>query len=97
MAALSAHALQQGEVRRNKDRAKELLGDRVFVGCLPKEDLAYVTNKLGDDFLVTATYFPHGAAFREDRLAQGLESRGDLSQCTIQKILADDPKRLYRF
>ena len=74
-----------------------MLGDRVFVGCLPKEDLAYVTNKLGDDFLVTATDFPHGDAFREDQLAQGLESRGDLSQQMIQKILADNPKRLYGF
>ncbi len=82
---------------QRKDRAKELLGDRVFVGCLPKEDLTYVTNKLGDDFLVTATDFPHGDAFREDRLAHDLESRGDLSECTIQKILADNPKRLYDF
>jgi len=54
-----------------------------------------VTNKLGGDFLVTAADFPHGDVFREDRQVQGLESRGDLSQCTIQKILADNPKRLY--
>ncbi len=74
-----------------------MLGDREFVGCVPKKDLAYVTNKLGDDFLVTATDFPYGDAFREDRLAQGLEGRGDLSQRTIQKILADNPKRLYGF
>jgi hypothetical protein len=74
-----------------------LLGDRVFVGCLPKEDLPYVTSKLGDDFLVTATDFPHGDPFREDQLVQGLESRGDLSQRTIQNILADNPKRLYCF
>jgi len=74
-----------------------LLGDRVFVGCLPKEDIAYVINKLGDDFLVTATDSPHGAPFQEDQLAQGLESRSDLSQQMIQKILADNPKRLYGF
>jgi predicted TIM-barrel fold metal-dependent hydrolase len=74
-----------------------LLGDRVFVGCLPKEDLAYVTSKLGDDFSVTATDFPHGDPFREDQLVRSLESRGDLSQQTIQKILADNPKRLYHF
>ncbi len=82
---------------QRKNRAKELLGDRVFVGCLPKEDLAYVTNKLGDGFLVTATDFPHGDAFREDRLVQDLESRGDLSESTIRMILADNPKRLYGF
>jgi len=74
-----------------------LLGNRIFVGCLPREDLGYVTSKLGDDFLVTATDFPHGDPFREDQLIRGFESRGDLSQRTIQKILADNPTRLYRF
>ena len=82
---------------QRKARVKELLGDRVFVGCLPREDLAYVTSKLGDEFLVTATDFPHGDPFREDQLVRGFESRGDLSQRTIQKILADNPKRLYHF
>ncbi|NIO08467.1 MAG: hypothetical protein GTO40_10865, partial [Deltaproteobacteria bacterium] len=82
---------------QKKDRARELLGDRVFVGCLPKEDLAYVMNKLGDDFLITATDFPHGDAFREDRLAQDLKARGDLNDRTIEKILADNPARLYAF
>jgi len=82
---------------QRKAKVKELLGDRVFVGCLPREDLAYVTSKLGDEFLVTATDFPHGDPYREDQLVRGFESRGDLSQRTIQKILADNPKRLYRF
>jgi uncharacterized protein len=66
-----------------KKRAMELLGERVFVGCLPKEDLSYVTGKLG--------------AFREDYLTRGLEDRGDLSDETIEKILATNPQRLYCF
>jgi len=81
---------------KGKANAKEWLGDRVFVGCLPKEDLGYVANKLGDDFLVTATDFPHGDAFREDHLKKGLEDRGDLSAETIEKILDKNPERLYR-
>ena len=82
---------------QRKTRAKELLRDRVFVGCLPREDLGYLISKLGDDFLVTATDFPHGDPFREDQLVEGLERRGDLSASSIQKILSDNPQRLYRF
>ena len=82
---------------KGKTKIREWLGDRVFVGCLPREDLAYVTDKLGGDFLVTATDFPHGDAFREDHLKKGLEDRGDLGAETIEKILAKNPERLYRF
>lgn len=59
------------------------------------DDLSYVTNKLGDDFIVTATDFPHGDAFRQDQLAQGLKKRGDLSAQTREKILSQNPRRLY--
>jgi len=41
--------------------------------------------KAGDDFLVTATDFPHGDAFRQDQLAQGLMRRGDISEKTVEK------------
>jgi hypothetical protein len=41
--------------------------------------------KAGDDFPVTATDFPHGDAFRQDRLAQGLMRSGDISEKTLEK------------
>jgi len=59
------------------------------------DELPHVTNKLGDDFVVTATDFPHGDAFRQDKLAQGLVKRGDLSDKLIDKILSANPRRLY--
>jgi hypothetical protein len=46
---------------------------------------------------VTATDFPHGDAFRQDQLAQGLIKRGDLSAPTSKKILSKNPARLYHF
>jgi len=52
--------------------------------------------KAGDDFLVTATDFPHGDAFRQDQLAQGLR-RSDLSEKTVGKILSANPQRLFHF
>jgi predicted TIM-barrel fold metal-dependent hydrolase len=54
-----------------------------------------VIDKLGSDFIVTATDFPHGDAFRQDQLAQGLKKRGDLSDAVIDKILSANPRRLY--
>jgi hypothetical protein len=52
--------------------------------------------KAGDDFLVTATDFPHGDAFRQDQLAQG-QRRSDLSEKTVGKILSANPQRLFHF
>jgi len=82
-----------------KQRAKvdRWLAERVFVSCALDDDLPYVASKLGDAFIVTATDFPHGDAFRQDQLAQGLIKRGDLSAPTIEKILSKNPLRLYHF
>ena len=71
------------------------LAERVFVSCAMDDDLPYIIGKAGDDFLVTATDFPHGDAFRQDQLAQGLKRRGDLAERTIEKILCDNGLRLY--
>jgi hypothetical protein len=82
-----------GESRRAKiDR---WLAERVFVSCALDDDLPHVIDKLGSDFIVTATDFPHGDAFRQDQLAQGLKKRGDLSDAVIDNILSANPRRLY--
>jgi predicted TIM-barrel fold metal-dependent hydrolase len=73
------------------------LAERVFVSCAMDDDLPYIIGKNGDDFLITATDFPHGDAFRQDQLANGLKARGDLSERTIEKILSDNPQRLFHF
>jgi len=65
------------------------------VFCALDDELPHVIDKLGDDFIVTATDFPHGDAFRQDQLAQGLKKRGDLSDSLIEKILSANPRRLY--
>ena len=83
-------------IRGNKQaKIEEWLAERVFVSCALDDDLPYVMNKLGNDFIVTATDFPHGDAFRQDQLAQGLKKRGDLSDRVIEKILSANPQRLY--
>lgn len=82
---------------RKGSRAREWLGERVFVSCRLDDDLPYVIGKVGEDFLITASDYPHGDAFREDHLSQGLVRRGDLTERTVDKILDDNPRRLFRF
>ena len=69
----------------------------MFVFCPLDDELPHVIDKLGDDFIVTATDFPHGDAFRQDQLAQGLKKRGDLSDSLIRKYpLGKSPATVFR-
>ena len=73
-----------------------VLGERVFVACAVDEDLGHIIDKVGVDFLVTQTDFPHGDSFREDHLLDALASRGDVSDASIEKILETNPARLFQ-
>src|SRR5712691_6966128 len=68
---------------------------RIFIGCEPYEDLPYLTKYLGEDCLVVGSDFPHEDDFRHDRLEQALRNRGDLSERFIEKILSENPAKLY--
>lgn len=81
---------------RKGDKIDDWLGTRVFVSCRIDDDLPYLASRLGEEFLITATDYPHADANRQDRLADGLMRRGDLGEGTIEKILSDNPRRLFR-
>jgi len=87
--------LVKGLRGRNRAKIDRWLAERVFVSCAMDDDLPYIIGKNGDDFLVTATDFPHGDAFRQDQLANGLKTRGDLSDATMERILSANPQRLF--
>lgn len=88
-------------IRRLRERRHDfidgVLGDRVFVACAVDEDLPHIIDKVGVDFLVTQTDFPHGDSFREDHLQESLAERGDLTNADIGKILSANPARLFTF
>ena len=84
-------------LRERNPKIDDLMGDRVFVACAVDDDLDYVTSKLGDDFLITATDYPHGDAFREDHLADQLAKKGGISASSIDKVLSGNPERLLSF
>jgi predicted TIM-barrel fold metal-dependent hydrolase len=85
----------RGMRERGRTQVDDWLGDRVFVACAVSDDLSHVVDRLGDDFLITASDFPHGDAFREDRLTERLERRGDLTATTIEKIMSGNPIRAF--
>jgi predicted TIM-barrel fold metal-dependent hydrolase len=89
--------LVKGLRSRNTAKIDRWLAERIFVSCALDDDIPYVIGKNGDDFLITATDFPHGDAFRQDQLAAGLKARGDLSELTMKKILSENPRRLFHF
>jgi hypothetical protein len=87
--------LVKGLAENRRAKIDRWLAERVFVSCALDDDFPHVINKLGDDFVVTATDFRHGDAFRQDQLAQGLKKRGDLRDAVIDTILSANPRRLY--
>jgi hypothetical protein len=66
-------------LRGKSNTIDQWLAERVFVSCAIDDDIPYIKSRVGDDFLVTATDFPHGDAFRQDQLTKGLQARGDLT------------------
>ena len=80
---------------RNSEQVTGWLGDRLFVACAVGDDLSHVIDRLGDDFLICATDYPHGDAFRADRMQEALAARGDLPPSSIDKILAGNPGRAF--
>jgi predicted TIM-barrel fold metal-dependent hydrolase len=89
--------LVKGLRARKGAKVDQWLGERVFVSCGLNDELPFIMSKLGEDFLMTATDFPHADASRQDRLAEGLLRRGDLGEITVEKILSKNPRRFFSF
>lgn len=76
---------------------------RIFIACEEREDIAYLAKFVGEDQLFTGTDYGHhatGALFGGDPSAQPqmvntLRAREDVPGRTIDKILWDNPRRLY--
>lgn len=90
-------SVRLAKVLRKKKGSKvdEWLGERVFVSCEVDDELPFIINRLGDDFLISATDYPHADGFRADQFVAQLTERGDLSERTVEKILSDNPQRFY--
>jgi predicted TIM-barrel fold metal-dependent hydrolase len=82
-----------GKVRR--DPADYFREQRVYVGCEGNENLHYVVQCIGEDSLIIGSDYPHGDPFHVEDMVGELEKRTDLSARLREKMLSDNPQRLY--
>jgi predicted TIM-barrel fold metal-dependent hydrolase len=68
---------------------------RLFVSGEPDEDLAYLVQRLGEDCLVGASDYPHADDFRHDPIYDSFLREAGLSERLVEKLLGDNPRRLY--
>ncbi|HEX9879801.1 MAG TPA: amidohydrolase family protein [Candidatus Binatia bacterium] len=84
-----------GRQGNSTDPAKYFREGRAFVGCEADEDLNYIASWIGEDGLVTGSDYPHGDPSRQEDMVKELNEREDISPRLREKILSDNPRRLY--
>lgn len=87
------------QLRRNgrikRDPVEYFREGRVYIGCETDEDLKYLIDLIGEDSLVTASDYPHTDPSREEELVDSILKREDLPMRVREKILSENPQRLY--
>jgi predicted TIM-barrel fold metal-dependent hydrolase len=68
---------------------------RLYVTCENSDDLPYILAQAGEDCLVMGTDFGHHDPASDDDALIVLKQRSDISDTAKQKILTDNPGRLY--
>ena len=92
----AGHVLSQ--VRPNeRDLASESLlrDNRIYVACQTSDDFPYVVEYAGEDNLVVGTDYGHADYSNDIEAIQTLARGGKISPSLAQKILDDNPRRLY--
>ena len=79
----------------NRQIRKHFEEGRLFASCEPDENLPYLMNEFGEDWLVVASDLPHADDFHHDRPEEVFRQRGDLSESQLRKLLCDNAARLY--
>jgi predicted TIM-barrel fold metal-dependent hydrolase len=80
---------------RSKDPVEYFKAGRVFVACEGDEDITGVVNLIGEDSLVVGSDYPHGDPSRQEDMVGEFRAKKDLSPRLVEKILSDNPRRLY--
>ena len=80
-----------------KDPIEYFNTGRVFVSAEPDEDLTGIAALVGENSFVLGSDYPHGDPSRQEDMVAEFRERKDLSQTMVEKMLSDNPKRLYGF
>ena len=92
----AGHALSRVRPKeRNLAGANLLRDNRVYVACQTTDDFSYVVEYAGEDNLMVGTDYGHADYSNDIEAIQTLARSGKISRSLGQKILGDNPKRLY--
>jgi len=92
----AGHALSQVRPKERNLAAASLLRDnRIYVACQTSDDFPYVVEYAGEDNLMVGTDYGHADYSNDIEAIQTLARGGKISPSLAQKILGDNPKRLY--
>jgi predicted TIM-barrel fold metal-dependent hydrolase len=76
--------------------AKDVLREnRMYVACQTTDDLPYVLQYAGDEQIVIGTDYGHNDTSSEISALRKLKQSGQLDPASVEKILGENPKRLY--
>jgi predicted TIM-barrel fold metal-dependent hydrolase len=82
--------------RDGRELTKDVLADNnMFVACQTNDDLPYIINRVGDDNLMIGSDYGHSDTSSELEALRSFKESGGLPAGTIEKILNDNPSRLY--
>lgn len=74
----------------------ELLAERnIYVACQTADDLDYILDSTGDEHVVIGTDYGHNDTSSEIHALRRLRERGGLSGEVVDKMLTNNPTRLY--
>ena len=81
--------------KKAKDPIEYFKTGRVFVTAEPDEDLGAIAGIIGEDSFVLGSDYPHGDPSRQEDMVAEFRERKDLSPRMVEKMLSDNPRKLY--
>jgi len=92
----AGHVLTQARPKERHLNAATLLRDnRIYVACQTTDDLSYVVDCVGEDHIMVGTDYGHADYSNDIAAIQTLAQGGKISATLSEKILSDNPRRLY--
>lgn len=68
---------------------------RIWVACEADEELPHLLNYIGEEHLVIGSDYGHNDPSKEPEFVKNMRAREDVAPEVVEKILCDNPRRLY--
>ncbi|MGZ8531714.1 MAG: amidohydrolase family protein [Candidatus Binatia bacterium] len=68
---------------------------RFWIACEADEELPHLLNYIGEDHIVIGSDYGHNDPSKEPDFVRNMRAREDVPAAVIEKILCDNPRRLY--